>query len=407
MRGAGTTGIDSMKIMYVHENFGFLGGAESNIYTTARELKARGHQVSVAYEKSTGKDEARWKDNFEKSLSISDLNGHSSEMFANADLLYLHKCSKLKILKSLLSSKVPIVRMIHDHELCCMRKYKYNYWTRAVCHKSFSPYCLIPCGGFVGRSRDQFWPLKWISYSEKKAELDVSRQCDRFIVASEYMKMELVNNGFHGKKILIHAPVPAEGKKSYPQASRGKNIILFVGQITRGKGVDVLMKALALLQMRFQCFIVGDGHYRSYCENLSRELGLNDRVVFTGFLNPEQIEAYYTNADVLAVSSVWPEPFGLVGLEAMRYSLPTVAFDVGGIREWLSHGYNGLICRDISPQALAVNLRKMLSEKEMAAQMGENGASLLKEKFSFDKYMEGLENIMEDVVNEVRQSAVI
>jgi glycosyltransferase involved in cell wall biosynthesis len=389
-----------MRILYIHQNFGAWGGAEANIYTTAAELKNRGHQVELAYEKGTGRNLEKWNDVFSTRFQYADLYDSSIEDVANVDLIYIHKCSDLKVLKSLKETRIPKMRMVHDHELYCMRNYKYNYWTRHVCDKPLSLFCVLPCGACIGRSRDGFFPLRWVSYFNKKTELNLSRENDLYVVASEFMKLELVKNGFNDEKIVILPPVPASIQKRTVSHSP-QNTILYVGQITRGKGVDLLIQALAMLQTRFQCFIVGEGNYRDVCEKLVQKFGLQDSVTFTGFLDTDEIQKYYRSANLLVVSSIWPEPFGMVGLEAMSHGIPVVAFDVGGIQEWLRHGYNGFLCRQHTPECLAANIRKLLTHREMAEEMGNQGRLLLEEKFCFSKYMNHLEGLMEEILEKV------
>src|SRR6185436_12837217 len=91
------------------------------------------------------------------------------------------------------------------------------------------------------------------------------------------------------------------------------------------------------------CLILGDGNHRAHCERLCRKLGLEDRVQFRGFILRHELKDFYLESSVFVVSSLWPEPFGLVGPEAMRYGLPVVAFDAGGIKEWLIDGQNGYL----------------------------------------------------------------
>src|SRR6185503_19311699 len=154
---------------------------------------------------------------------------------------------------------------------------------------------------------------------------------------------QLLRNRFDENKIEIHAPVPRRGDASWGSSFSDRNYIVYAGQIIRGKGVDVLLESLARVSVPFTCFIFGEGEHRESCERLSRKLGLADRVFFKGYVSADEIAIYYRECSVVAVSSVWPEPFGAVGLEAMRFGLPVVAFDAGGIREWLTHGHNGYL----------------------------------------------------------------
>src|SRR5258706_15254562 len=107
------------------------------------------------------------------------------------------------------------------------------------------------------------------------------------IVATEYMKDELLRNGFDPRRIEIHAPGPHATGDPPASSFSNRNRIVYSGQLIRGKGVDVLLEALAQVRVPFECVILGDGSHRPVCEALSRKLGLNDRVRFAGYLPPD------------------------------------------------------------------------------------------------------------------------
>ena len=180
---------------------------------------------------------------------------------------------------------------------------------------------------------------------------------------------------------------------------------MYAGQVIRGKGVDVLLESLARVQNQFECFIVGDGSHRAYCEQLSARLGLSDRVQFTGFVPQRMIAEYYREATMALMSSVWPEPFGAVGLEAMRYGLPVVAFDAGAIREWLRDGWNGFLVPWMDRSRYAACIDELLRDKNLARRMGERGRAWVGERFGFAKYIDGLEDLFGRVAERANKPA--
>ena len=139
--------------------------------------------------------------------------------------------------------------------------------------------------------------------------------------------------------------------------------------------------------------ILGEGGQRAKCEALSRKLGLAARVKFAGYVPPAELAAFYADASVAVVSSVWPEPFGAVGLEAMRYGLPVVAFDAGGIREWLDDGHSGFLVRWMDRPQFAARVELLLADKTLARKLGEQGRVVARDKFDFGKYVDGLETM--------------
>ena len=175
-------------------------------------------------------------------------------------------------------------------------------------------------------------------------------------------------------------PIHECGESGVVSSFSDRNLILFVGQVIRGKGVDLLLEALARLRVPFEARILGDGNHRPYCERLCARLGLSDRVHFEGFVPRDQIKQFFLESTVLAVSSVWPEPFGLVGQEAMFHGLPVVAFDAGGIREWLFDGENGFLVPWKDTGHFAERIEQLLRDKDLARRLGRRGRELVSQQ---------------------------
>lgn len=386
-----------MKILYVHERFGALAGAEANAFITAEQLARRGHDVAILHGPGTGKNEDGWSKVFAGRFALEgDTAARTREALSRfqPDAVYVHKMPDLRVIQTLVDSGVPLVRMVHDHDIYCMRSYKYGYFSRKICTRAASPYCVFGCGACVVKNNSGGGlPLKWVSYREKKREIALNRRFDRMVVVTEYMRDELLRNGFDANRIEIHAPVPRMGDPELRSSFSDRNLILYAGQIIRGKGVDVLLESLAKVKSKFECVILGDGNHKAYCEELSRKLGLADRVTFKGFIPQEELKAYYRECSVVALSSVWPEPIATIGLEVMRYALPVVAFDAGGIKDWLIDGHNGHLVPWMDRAAFALRIDELLQNKDKARELGANGLRLVSERYDFDGYISDLEQM--------------
>lgn len=391
-----------MNALFVHEKFGAFAGAESNLLAVAAGLKQRGHAVAILHGAPTGRSEGVWRETFPSRFPLQENGGGVAEALEafTPDVIYVHKLADLGALQALFRSGRPLVRMVHDHDLYCMRSYKYNFFTRHICGRAASPFCVFPCGAFLARDAEGPLPLKWVSYSDKRREIELNKQFDRLVVGSQFMKDELVRNGFAPDRIEIHPPVPPGSGASEPSHFSDRNLIVYAGQIVRGKGVDVLLESLALVRTPFECFIFGDGNHRAQCEKLSRRLGLQDRVHFKGYVPPEELDVFYGEASVSVVSSVWPEPFGATGLEAMRHGVPVVAFDAGGIKEWLIDGYNGFLVPWMDRAAFAAHVGQLLRDKPIARRLGNQARMTVAEYYGFSKYLDGLEKLFARVAKQ-------
>jgi glycosyltransferase involved in cell wall biosynthesis len=398
-----------MRILYVHERFGALGGAEANAVITAGELKGRGHIVGLLHGQHTGKSEENWRSVFESRYSLSnDPEITTTKALADfePDVVYVHKMANLSVIETLVKSGRPLVRMVHDHDIYCMRSYKYSYFNRKICTRSASPYCIFPCLAFVAKNSGDGIPLKYVSYLQKKKEIALNKRFDRMISVSQFMRSELLNNGFNEERVEIFPPIPRPGDPNLRSNFSNRNLIVYAGQIIRGKGVDILLEALALLKMPFECIILGEGSHKAYCQKLVQTLGLSDRVTFKGFVPQDELKDYYRECSVVALSSVWPEPIATIGLEVMRYALPVVGFDAGGVKDWLVDGYNGFLVPWMNKKLFAEKLETLLKDKALAQRMGENGLKIVNAKFDFNHYISALENLFATVVSERRKEEV-
>jgi glycosyltransferase involved in cell wall biosynthesis len=392
-----------MRLLYVHERFGALAGAEANAHITATELGRRGHTIGILHGPSTGKNVEGWNASFPHRFSLEQNAVTVTETALSEfapDAVYVHKMADLPVIEALVRSRCPLVRMVHDHDIYCMRSYKYNYFTRRICTRAASPYCIFPCLATLVKNRERGFPLKWVSYAAKKREIALNHQFRRMVVVTTYMRDELLRNGFERERIEIHAPVPRTGDPHLRSNFGDRNLLLYAGQIIRGKGVDVLLEALAKVSVPFECVILGDGNHKPHCEALSQKLGLNDRVKFKGFIPQEELKAYYRECSVVALSSVWPEPIATIGLEVMRYGLPVVAFDAGGIKDWLVDGHNGYLVPWMDRAAFARRIEELLCDKTLARRLGQNGLRLVSDRYDFGKYILDLEAMFERVRSE-------
>ena len=391
-----------MKILYVHERFGALAGAEANAHITATELGKRGRSLGILHGPSTGKNEAGWQTTFPFRAALGDGDNAATVKKALADFqpdaVYVHKMADLSVIQTLVASGKPLLRMVHDHDIYCMRSYKYNYFTRKICTRAASPYCIFPCLASVVKNSGGGFPLKWVSYSEKKKEIALNRRFDRMVVVTTYMRDELLKNGFDAKRIEIHAPVPRMGDPNLRSSFSDRNLIIYAGQIIRGKGVDVLLEALAQVKTKFECVILGDGNHKAFCEELSKKLGLADRVHFKGFIPQDELKGYYRECSVVALSSLWPEPIATIGLEVMRYALPVVAFDAGGIKDWLIDGEDGFLVPWMDRAKFAARIDQLLNDKPLAKKLGEAGLKLVSERYDFESYIGDLEKMFATVI---------
>jgi glycosyltransferase involved in cell wall biosynthesis len=381
-----------MNLLFVHDRLGSFGGAEANLFATAAEFRRRGHRLGLWTQQRTGRNEDRWEELFGENIWLDAVSIDAITRRFGAELAYVHKWESLPSTTALLAGGLPLVRMVHDHDIYCLRSYRYHPLSRRICHRPLGLRCIFPCLAPLKRNHEGALPFRWASYTQKQRELALAKEFHANVVATHYMRDELLLNGFDPKRIEIHSPVPPPVEPLTSQFSP-RNLLVFAGQLVRGKGVDILLRALAKVNNRFEAVILGEGGQRADCEKLCRQLGLQERVTFHGFIPAERLRSFYQEATAVLVPSVWPEPMGLVGLEAMRFSLPVVAFDAGGVSEWLRDGENGFLVPWMDVERFAAAIDTLLSDKVLARTMGERGLARVNRDFDFAAYISGLENL--------------
>ena len=130
-------------------------------------------------------------------------------------------------------------------------------------------------------------------------------------------------------------------------------------------------------------------------EKMVDKLILRDKVHFTGFVSePEKL---WSDCDVFFFPIRWQEPFGLVGLEALAHGVPVVAFDLGGVREYLDLGECGVLIPERNISAAAKKLEEFYTFPTLLQKAGENGLRIVKENFSEDNFVDNFKKIAEGI----------
>ena len=190
----------------------------------------------------------------------------------------------------------------------------------------------------------------------------------------------------------------------------GRRVVLYVGRIEPLKGLDILIGAVACVEdiPDISLVIVGgspdaDGEMERL-KALSRELGIADRVVFTGAVSHADIPQYYNAADVFVLPS-YHESFGLVALEAMACGTPVVASRVGGLTSFVSDGLTGYLIPWRCPEPFARRIETLLSNPILRDRMGQAARSMAM-NMTWTRAAERTVNVYESVTARSVESAV-
>jgi glycosyltransferase involved in cell wall biosynthesis len=386
-----------MRVLHVHERAGFQGGVEQILHDLARGLAARGWAQALLCPAHAGEPA------FDAAFDAVFTDADAVAGFG-PDVVVLHKWGDASLVGRLVD-RFPSVQVAHDHDLYCPRRHKYFPLSHQPCTRRAGAACVAHLCLLERRAGG--WPVGIASLGEFRRRAAVAHRTRLLVAGSRYSRDELVNNGFPAARIQVIAPVPAAIHAAPALEGGEPGRMLFVGQVVRGKGLDLLLNAAALLQGDWRLDVVGRGRQLEECRELAARLGIADRVNFAGWVPHQELDDWYRRASFTVVPSRWPEPFGMIGLESMSRGRPVVAFDSGGIRDWLAHDEAGLLVPALDVSRLAEALQRLVSTPGYARQLGQQAARSCRRRFNHDRYLDAMQSALGHAVTGGEEALVL
>lgn len=363
-----------MHIMWINEVADLTGGCERYIADTAGLLRKEGIENTFLYGVN-GWTEPGFLQVFNHAFPMVDVARQIDEI--NPDVIYIHRLNGTKLLKEILKTGKPAIRFYHDHKPFCLREHKYTVIGHKTCTKPIGLHC-YPCLGFINRKQG-FPGITLASLPAFKKELKLNQKLSGHIVGSQYMKGHLVAHGFDQNSIYVN---PLYSISEIKPIQQSRKDFLFAGQLVRGKGLDILLKAYAQLETEHKLIICGNGKQELEFKQLASSLGLDEKVIWTGKISKDNLDKYYASAFCFLMPSRVPETFGLSGLEAMSFGTPVIATRVGGMDEWLIDGKTGIFVPSNDVEALASAMNKLQQDESLTTTLAKNAQLNFIEKFN-------------------------
>jgi glycosyltransferase involved in cell wall biosynthesis len=389
-----------MRVLVANGEFLGAGGVETYLSILVPALQAAGHDVGILHDRSAADGGAQaiappgvWRAGVEEEGLETALARVRD--FA-PDVCFSNNMRALAI-DARLAAAWPVVKMMHAHTGTCVSGQKmYRSPSIVACTRTFGPGCLacyLPrrCGRAnpLNIAREYRWGLEQRSLFLRYRAM---------VVASRYMRDEYLRAGAPPERmhvIPLFAPPHHEAARS-PDDGRPIDVV-FVGRMTRLKGADVLVDAVARASARLgrsvTAVFAGDGPERERLREQAAARGIDAR--FPGWVSPQQRDDLLRRAAMIVVPSLWPEPFALVGLEAGVFATPAVAFDSGGIADWLIDGENGrLVPPGLGAAGLADAIAGVLEDTAVRRRLGA-GARAVAARLTLDRHLHGLTQVLE------------
>ncbi|MHB1295195.1 MAG: glycosyltransferase [Anaerolineae bacterium] len=363
-----------------------VSGVSIVVQKLARAMVRRGHTVAVV----TGSDQMQGYRSEDQGVELIRVHSRDNPFWKEGPLPYL----SLNELCAISDAFKPDV--LHVHEVATVGRQFQRLSLRsgapllASCH--FVPrFAAHYLGGDVaeGLVESAVW-----TYS-----IWLLNRCDHVVFATEAHRRyfaerglqpptTIISNGIDTARYSAEQNHDADVVERYSLPARAR--ILFVGRMARDKEIDVLIRAMPRIAERSDAhlLLVGRGDERSSLEVLAHEEGVAGRVHFLGFVPEDDMPALFRAVDLFAITSTC-EVQSLPTLEAMATRLPVVAADAVALPEIVKHGGNGFLVPPREPEAVADAIVRILSDRGMAARMGEAGYAIARqhdESRTFDRY---------------------
>ena len=382
-----------MKILIAQDALYSEGGVESYLAAIVPALRARGHSIAMLFVRRGAKTPLT--DRLDgpcvgigpdhDDLAFGELNAWSP------DICFSNNMAPLEIERRLLD-RWPVVKFMHAYFGTCISALKtHEFPSGAACARTLGPACIALYGP---RHCGALKPSALVNgYRWARSQQQLLPRYRTIVVASEHMVDEYVRHGAPRDRLAmlpLFPSLPMGAHQSGPS-----DVVLFLGRMTRLKGGDILVRAVgratAELGRPVRLIMAGDGPQRAEWQRLAERQRL--AAEFPGWLDSTSRLAALAQASVLAVPSVWPEPFGLVGLEAAARGVPAVAFDTGGIRQWLQDDVSGLLVPPAGGfRALAGGLTTVLDNRALRDRLS-RGAIAAASAMSLNAHVDALERV--------------
>lgn len=379
-----------MKILLAHSFYRMPGGEDRYVLDLV-ELLSSDHDVRLLKESN-----ADLPGGFRTGSRMA-YSKHRTQLVAETirdfrpDVIHLHNAyPALGPAVHLAAAKlrIPVVMTVHNYRLRCPNGLMFTEGSicRRCLNGNHASAVLHDC--FPDRRQSAAYAVAlWLH----RYVLRLQEKVARFVAPSRFVRDRLVDWGIPER----HTFAIPNFVQALPTPSNPGRHGVFIGRLSTEKGVDVLVRALALAgDPPFQ--IVGDGPARGIVEELGRGLGLRN-TEFLGRIEREDVHAVLEGCRYLVMPSVWEEPCPIAALEAMAHGRAILVSSIGGLAE-LVPGREGLACAPGDAGDLAEKIGVLQQDESFSREAGRNAWELCRREYSPEVHLSRLERVYESCV---------
>jgi glycosyltransferase involved in cell wall biosynthesis len=392
-----------LQILHINDHLSAKGGVETYLLSVVPELAQRGYKSHIAF----GKGEPGASEYSHHLPEIASAS-YRSEVTVHykltrllkelkPELVHLHGIQNLAVFQVCLDAS-QVVMTGHDYRTICPVSNLFYKRTKAICSRVCGPMCfpitaLFHC--MTPRPR-------WASYFYRRCRW-IMKNAVRFshlIAPSTGAKERFIQAGFSPDRVTVNPYFCSLKPAQEPRPVPSQPLITFIGRASDVKGWEYFIDALGKLPDSVRGLIVGNFDFaHKELKRLAAASGCPDRLEVKNWASREKISGILRKSTVFVFPSIWPETLGIVGLEAMACGVPVVASDVGGVREWLHDGENGILVPPKSGRRIAEAARNLIDDKEMNLRLGAAGLQTIRSHFLPEHHIKILTDVYEKAVS--------
>jgi len=379
-----------MKILLINDYESGVGGAESYLNLLSKLLKKNGYEViifgSSKKPKSIISFFTRWFSFYYYFAALNKIREFKP------DVVHVHNIARQVSPSVIIAAKkkgLPIVMTTHDFYYVCPKTWMI-FKDDKSCKFGVSSKCLLNnCKTF--RMGIYNYPLHWLNWLQVNIQRKIlKKHVDLFISPSKILSYWIKKS--LNLENVIHIPNFVESN-TYKLEKNTETFLLFVGRLSKEKGVESLIRAMNLVIKKFpniKLKIVGKGPEKEKLTKLSNYLGICKNVDFLGFVSNEKLQILYQNCYTVVMPSIWMENNPIVGLETIAHGKPLIGSNIGGMPEIIQEGENGCLFSPKKLEDIANKITKIISDKNLADKMGKNAKTMHNNHYSPDVHFKRL-----------------
>lgn len=315
------------------------------------------------------------------------------------DIIHIHSISNPYLISKLLEIG-PVVRTMHEPRMFCPGQGKFWKKSESICNVKFGLKCFIYAYSKKCCNRNPRRLIK--AYKNTQFEINVNDRYKFVHVGSDYMKNEAVKAGFSNNNIKILPFFTKKiNEKNIRDASNDKIIsLLFIGRLSITKGVHYAINSVVDIikkgyKVRFD--IIGSGHDENYFKSKVPSK-YKSNIIFHGWKNKNYINKLLSNSYLLLFPSIYPEAFGISGIEAMMHGKPVVGFNVGGVSSWLFHDRTGFLVKPKDTEGLTKSIISLIKDTKKYRNFSINSRKMALQLFEEKKHFNRLIYLYEQIL---------